>query len=79
MSPPILLNLLFFILLSMSGGGLNNYLVVTLGALYGTPLAVANTALTGLLIMSAVGVLAGGMLTGWTARHGLVASARADR
>jgi MFS family permease len=74
MSTPILLNLLFFILVSMSAGGLNNYLVVTLGALHNTPLAVANTALTALLIMSAVGVLAGGVLTGWTARHGLVAS-----
>jgi MFS family permease len=74
LSLPILLNLLFFILISMPGGGLNNYLVVTLGALYDTPLAVANSALTALLVMSAVGVLAGGILTGWTSRHGLVAS-----
>ncbi len=63
---------MFFILLSMSGGGLYNYLVATLGALHGTPATVANTALTGLLTMSAVGVLVGGMLTGWTSRHGLV-------
>src|SRR6266545_1194536 len=74
MSAPILLNLFFFILLSFCGGGLNNYLVVSLAALYATPAAVANSALTGLLIMSAVGVLAGGVLTGWTSRHGLVAS-----
>src|SRR5262245_26525023 len=73
-SAPILLSLVFFILLSFCGGGLNNYLVVSLAALYGTPAAIANTALTGLLIMSAVGVLAGGVLTGWTSRHGLVAS-----
>jgi MFS family permease len=73
-APAILLNLVFFILLSFCGGGLNNYLVALLGALYGTPVAVANTALTSLLIMSAVGVLVGGMLTGWTTRHGLVAS-----
>jgi FSR family fosmidomycin resistance protein-like MFS transporter len=72
LSTPILANLVFFILLSMSGGGLYNYLVVTLGALHGTPIAVANTALTGLLIMSAVGVLVGGMLTGATSRYGLV-------
>ena len=71
-SAPILANLLFFVLLSMSGGGLYNYLVVTLGALHGTPVAVANTALTGLLTMSAVGVLVGGVLTGWTARHGAI-------
>jgi predicted MFS family arabinose efflux permease len=72
LSTPILANLVFFILLSMSGGGLYNYLVVTLGMLHGTPVAVANTALTGLLIMSAVGVLVGGMLTGATSRYGLV-------
>jgi len=72
-SPPILLNLVFFILLSFCGGGLNNYLVVSLGALYGTPAAIANTALTALLIMSAIGVLAGGVLAGRTSRHGLVA------
>jgi MFS transporter, FSR family, fosmidomycin resistance protein len=73
-APAILTNLVFFILLSFCGGGLNNYLVAALGALYGTPAAVANSALTALLIMSAAGVLAGGVLTGMTSRHGLVAS-----
>ena len=71
---PILLSLLFFILLSFCGGGLSNYLIVGLGALHGTPPTVANTALTSLLVMSAVGVLAGGVLTGWTSRHGAVAA-----
>ena len=74
LSTPILLNLFFFILLSISGGGLNNYLVAALGALHGTPVAVANTALTGILMLSAAGVLVGGVLTGRTARHGLVAA-----
>jgi MFS family permease len=74
LSPPILLNLVFFVMLSFCTGGLNNYLVVGLGALHATPLAVANTALTALLIMSAVGVLAGGVLAGRTMRHGLVAA-----
>jgi MFS family permease len=73
LSPPILLNLVFFIVLSMVGGGLNQYLVVGLGALYGTPPGLANTALTGLLTMSALGVLLGGLLAGRTARHSLVA------
>ena len=75
LSPPILLNLVFFVVLSMVGGGLNQYLVVGLGALYGTPPALANTALTGLLTMSAIGVLLGGALAGRTARHNLVACA----
>jgi len=74
LSPPIVINLVFFVLLSMSGGGLNNYLVVTLSALHGTPAAIGNTALTALLIMSAVGVLVGGILTSHTSRHGLVAA-----
>jgi MFS transporter, FSR family, fosmidomycin resistance protein len=73
-SLPILANVLFFIFLSMSGGGLHNYLVVTLGELHGTPVAIANMALTGLLAMSAVGVLVGGIVTDWTSRHDLVAT-----
>ncbi|HEY7302440.1 MAG TPA: MFS transporter [Xanthobacteraceae bacterium] len=73
-SAPILLNLLFFILLSFCTGGLNQYLVAALGALNGTPPAVASTALAALLTMSAVGVLIGGTLTGYTSRHGLVAA-----
>ena len=75
LSAPILANLVFFILLSMSGGGLYNYLVATLGALHGTPATVANTALTGLLTMSAIGVLVGGTLTGYTSRYGLITAA----
>jgi MFS transporter, FSR family, fosmidomycin resistance protein len=73
-APAILLNLVFFILLSFCGGGLNNYLVAALGALHGTPATVANSALTALLMMSAAGVLVGGILTGLTSRHSLVAS-----
>ena len=75
LSPPILLNLVFFVLLAMVGGGLNQYLVVGLGALYGTPPALANTALTGLLALSAIGVLVGGGLATRTAHHNVVASA----
>src|SRR5207302_9966383 len=73
-SAPILLNLVFFILLSIAGGGFSNFLVVALGALYGTPPAIGNAALTGLLLFSAGGVLAGGWLTGRTSHHGMVAA-----
>jgi MFS family permease len=72
LSPLILFNLLLFFMLSMVGGGLNQYLVVGLQALHGTPAAVANTALTSLLTLSAVGVLIGGQLAGRTSRHNLV-------
>jgi MFS family permease len=74
LSAPILLNLFFFALLAMISGGLYNYSVVALGALYGTPVASANAALTGNLLLSAVGVLMGGLLVGRTSRHGLVAT-----
>jgi FSR family fosmidomycin resistance protein-like MFS transporter len=74
MTPAIIINLLFFILLAMSNAGLNNYLVVALEALYGTSPVIANAALSALLFMSALGVLAGGVLVGRTSRHAWVAS-----
>ena len=74
MSPPILLNLVFFVLLAVMSGGIYNYSVVAFGALYGTPVPTANAALTGYLLLSAIGVLAGGLLVARTARHGLVAT-----
>lgn len=74
LSPPILLNLVFFALLAMISGGLYNYSVVALGALYGTPIATANAALSGNLFWSAIGVLIGGVLVGRTTRHAIVAA-----
>jgi MFS family permease len=74
LSAPILLNLLFFVLLAMISGGLYNYSVVALGALYGTPVTMANAALTGYLLLSALGVLAGGLLVTRTSHHGTVAA-----
>jgi len=73
LSPPIILNLCFFILISVMGG-LNNFLVVALGALYATPGTLANVALTGLLSMNALGVLVGGVLASRTTRHATVAA-----
>jgi MFS family permease len=73
-TPPILLNLMFFILTSIMGGGLNTYLVVALGALHATPPSIANITLTVLLAMNALGVLAGGILASRTRRHAVVAA-----
>jgi MFS transporter, FSR family, fosmidomycin resistance protein len=75
LSPAILINLGFFVLTSLMGNGLNTYLVVALGALHGTPTAVANIALTSLLAMNAIGVLAGGVLAGRMRQHALIAAA----
>jgi MFS family permease len=73
MTGPILLNLVFFVLLAVISGGIYNYSVVAFGALYGTPVATANAALTGFLVLSSIGVLAGGFLVTRTSRHGTVA------
>ena len=74
LSAPILLNLVFFVLLATMSGGVYNYSVVALGALYGTAVSTANIALSGFLLLAAAGVLAGGVLVGRTKRHGLVAA-----
>jgi len=74
LSAPILLNLAFFALLALTSAGIYNYTVVGFGALYGTPVAAANAALTGYLVLTSIGVLVGGWLVGRTARHALVAS-----
>ena len=73
LSPAILLNLVFFVLLAVISGGIYNYSVVALGALYATPVTTANAALTAFLVMSSIGVLAGGLLVTRTTRHGTVA------
>jgi MFS family permease len=74
LSGPVVLNLVFFMMLALTNGGIQNYSVVALAALYGTPPSIANSALTGYLALSAVGVLAGGYLATRTTRHGLVAA-----
>ena len=72
LSAPILLNLVFFVLLAMISGGLYNYSVVALGRALWTPVATANMALSANLLLSAIGVLLGGVLVGRTTapRHG---------
>ena len=68
---------MFFVLLALISGGIYNYSVVALGALYGTPVTVANAALTAYLALSALGVLVGGLLVTRTTRHGTGGGARA--
>jgi len=73
-SPPILRNLFFFVLLAISNGGVQTYSVTVLGALHGTPVGLANVALTFFLLMSAVGVLLGGWIADRTRHHERVAA-----
>jgi MFS transporter, FSR family, fosmidomycin resistance protein len=75
LSGPILRNLLFFTCIGMANGGIQTFSVVALGVLWATPAATANLGLTGFLLMSAAGVLLGGIIADRTAHHERVAAA----
>jgi MFS family permease len=74
LSAPVLRNLLFFFCLSMANGGIQTFSVVSLGVLHGTPASVANVGLSGFLLMSALGVLLGGVIADRTPHHERVAA-----
>ena len=74
LTPTVLGLVGFFALLSLSSGALTNYSVVALVTVYGVSLSSANLALSAFLFMSAVGVLAGGIIADRTKRHGDVAA-----
>ena len=74
LSAPILRNLLFFLCLGMANNGIQTYTVVSQQALHGTPAAVANIGLSGFLLMSAMGVLLGGVIADRTPHHERVAA-----
>lgn len=73
-SPPILLAFLFFFLLAIGIGGVRTFSVAAFVAIYDMPLATANGALTGFLIGSAVGILAGGVLADRYGNPGRIAA-----
>ncbi|MGE0421036.1 MAG: MFS transporter [Reyranellaceae bacterium] len=75
LSAPILRNLFFFVLLALSGGGIQAFSVVALGQINGTPASTANIALSAYLLLSALGVLVGGLLADRTSRHERIAAA----
>jgi MFS family permease len=74
LSPPILVNFVFFLLLALASFGLQNFLVVGLGELHHTDPVAANAALSGNLLMSAFGVLLGGFIASRVRQHRLLAS-----
>jgi MFS family permease len=74
LTPAILRNLIFFMLLSLATSGISNFSIVALGALWGTPLAVASAALTVFLYLGAFGVLLGGWIADRTRHHARVAA-----
>ena len=60
LSKPILLFFAFFLLSSMSGSGIQSFLIAVLGQVWGTPVAVASFVLTGYTIGTTSGTLVGG-------------------
>jgi len=74
LTPAILVLVLFFAMISLSTGGINNFAVSALTEGFGATLTSANVALTAFLMASAFGVLAGGVLADRTRRHGEVAA-----
>ncbi len=74
LTPGILALTGFFVLMSLSSSGISTFSVVALTSAYGTPLSVANWALTGYLAAQAFGVLAGGVVADMTRRHADVAA-----
>ena len=74
LSGPILRNLLFFFCLAMANGGIQTFTVVGMEAIHGTSFSAANVALSGFLLMSAAGVLLGGVIADRTPHHERVAA-----
>jgi MFS transporter, FSR family, fosmidomycin resistance protein len=74
MSPPLVRNLLLFVTLALISGGLQNYSVVALVAVHATTLPVADAALTAYLLLTALGVLLGGLVAARTSSHDTVAA-----
>ena len=74
MTPAVIMLTVFFTLLSLSTGGVQNFSVVALAGAHGVSFGAATAALTAWLSLSALGVLAGGVVADRTRRHGEVAA-----
>jgi MFS family permease len=74
LTAPILVNFLFFLIYAFASTGLQNFSVVALDQLYGTSPITANTALSGYLLLSALGVLIGGWMAGRITHHRFIAA-----
>jgi MFS family permease len=68
LSRPILLFFGFFLLSSMAGSGIQAFVITVLGKLWGTPVAVASTVLTGYMVGATGGTLVGGWVVDATKR-----------
>src|SRR5690606_33448955 len=66
---PMLLFFAFFLLSSMAGSGIQNWLVTVLDKLWGTPVLIASSALTGYMAGATGGTLVGGWIADKTRRN----------
>jgi MFS transporter, FSR family, fosmidomycin resistance protein len=73
-TPAVIMLTAFFALLSLSLGGVQNFSVAALVDGRGVDFATANVALSAFMLLSAFGVLAGGVVADRTTRHGDVAA-----
>jgi FSR family fosmidomycin resistance protein-like MFS transporter len=71
-SPAILACLAYFALTAFAFVGVQSFMVSAIVAIYDAPLSVATGALTGFLLATGAGTLAGGRLAELTSRHDLV-------
>jgi MFS family permease len=62
LSTPILMCFAFYVLQGMGFGGMRSFFVAASHAAHGTPLDVANMALSGMMMGAAIGILAGGWI-----------------
>ncbi len=73
LSAPMLFMFLFFVSTSLTTSGVQSFSIAAMGVVHGAPLAAAGVALTGYLLASSAGILAGGVLADRVRRHDLVA------
>ncbi len=62
LSAPIMMCFAFYVLQGVGFGGLRTFFVAAAGAAHQVPLTVANTALSAMMLGSAIGILAGGWI-----------------
>ena len=74
LSAPILLCFFFFVILNTAFVGVRVFAPSALVEMYAIPLATANGALTGFIVGSAVGILAGGVLADRLGARGITAA-----
>jgi MFS family permease len=69
LNKPILLFFGFFMLSAMAGSGIQSFVITVLGQLWGTPVALASTVLTGYMVGATSGILVGGWIADKSKRN----------